>query len=296
MDEIDLFILRQLFENSRITYRELSNQLGDMSISAIHKRINNLVDIGAIKEFISRPSMLAMKYIWIRIWGISNVTSSMEETIQILGQHENVESIGLGGGKFLNVVGHLRNISEMQSFSTFVTTTAKIKDPIIGIVNYDYITVPEPLTNLDFKIIKSLHHDSRKPISDVSDEVGLSAKTVKKRIDRLTENKLVKFTVQWRPMINEGITTLYDIHLREDMEISSTVRHIQKKYEKNLVFCYSFSNLVNRIALETWSRTAAESYQLQNDLHNEGFTDLSPRIIISGDYFETWLDQLIRSK
>ena len=97
-------------------------------------------------------------------------------------------------------------------------------------------------------------------------------------------------------MINEGITTLYDIHLREDMDIASTVAHLKKKFSKNLIFCYSFSNLINRIAFETWARTANESSKIEESLQNEGFKDIIPRVLISGDYFDTWLDQLVRSK
>ena len=120
-----------------------------MSVSAIHKRVNGLIELGALHGFITRPSMIAMKFIWIRMWGISSA-KSMSETTKILGQHENVESVGVGGGKFINIIGHLRDISELQSFSSFVANTAKISNPIIGIVNYDYVTVPEPLTSLDF--------------------------------------------------------------------------------------------------------------------------------------------------
>jgi DNA-binding Lrp family transcriptional regulator len=45
MDEIDLIIVRKLLENSRLTYRELAT-IFDMSVSAMHKRIKNLVDDG----------------------------------------------------------------------------------------------------------------------------------------------------------------------------------------------------------------------------------------------------------
>ena len=41
MDETDLFIIKKLFENSRIPYRDLA-QISNMSVSAIHKRINKL--------------------------------------------------------------------------------------------------------------------------------------------------------------------------------------------------------------------------------------------------------------
>ena len=59
MDEIDLLILRKLLNNSRLTYRELA-EMTNMSVSAIHKRIKNLLDDGIISAFIARPSLIAL--------------------------------------------------------------------------------------------------------------------------------------------------------------------------------------------------------------------------------------------
>lgn len=61
MDEIDLIILRKLVENSRLTYRELA-EITNMSVSAIHNRIKNLVDDEIISTFIARPSPYLLIY------------------------------------------------------------------------------------------------------------------------------------------------------------------------------------------------------------------------------------------
>ena len=55
MDEIDLIIVRELLQNSRLTYRELAD-MTDMSVSAIHKRIRNLEDDGIINAYIAPVS------------------------------------------------------------------------------------------------------------------------------------------------------------------------------------------------------------------------------------------------
>ena len=48
MDEIDFFLLKKLVGNSRLTFRELAD-MTDLSVSAIHKRINKLVEAGIIE-------------------------------------------------------------------------------------------------------------------------------------------------------------------------------------------------------------------------------------------------------
>jgi DNA-binding Lrp family transcriptional regulator len=122
MDEIDFIILKKLLENSRVTYRELS-EIFDMSVSAIHKRINNLVEDGIIDGFIARPSIIALKYLWVLIFGTSKA-KSMESVRKELGQHESIKALAMAGGKFLYISAYLRNISELQEFSSYVSETA----------------------------------------------------------------------------------------------------------------------------------------------------------------------------
>ena len=121
MDEIDLIILRKLSKNSRLTYRELA-EMTNMSVSGIHKRIKSLEDDGIINAFIARPSVIALKCLWVLIFGTSNA-KSIDAVSKELGQHESIFYIVITGGKFLYVAGYLRDISELQDFSAYVPRT-----------------------------------------------------------------------------------------------------------------------------------------------------------------------------
>jgi len=294
MDEIDLIIIKKLFVNSRLTYRELA-ELTDMSVSGTYKRINKLVDDGIISAFIARPSVIALKYLWVVIFGSSNA-KSMDAVCQELGQHECVVSTAIGGGKFLITVGFLRDISELQDYSGYVSKTAQISEPTIGIINVPYMTTPEPLTTIDYKILKTLNKDARKPITDIADDVGLSAKTVRKRLDRMIENNLATLTIQWKPLYKESFITIFNLILNEGTDIFSKIQHINQKYSQNVVICFSYSNIPNLITLETWAKTAQESQRIQEELQTEGFKDVIPQIALSGDYYDCWIDQLLRTK
>ena len=148
MDEIDLSLIKMLVANSRIPYRDLAD-MSNMSVSAIHKRINKLIEDGVISAFIARPSIIALKYLWIVIFGTSKARSLADMSKEI-GDHENVERIAIMGGKFVYIVGFLRDISELQDFSNYVSNTAQIIEPTVGILNVRYVTTPESLTTIDY--------------------------------------------------------------------------------------------------------------------------------------------------
>ena len=293
MDETDFFLLKKFLENSRVTYRELAD-LTDMSVSAIHKRIKSLEGGGFINAYIARPSFIALKYLLVLIFGTSNA-KSMDALSKELGQHESIFYIGITGGKYIYISAFLKDISELQEYSTYVSNTAQISEPTIGIVNMPYLTIPEPLTSIDYKILKTLNKDARKPITDIADDVGLSAKTVRKRLDRMIGNYLASFTIELT--VHKIIfLTVFHVYLNEGTSMNSTIQHINQKYSKNIVYCLSYSNIPNFLTLHTWAKNTQESQRIQEELQKEGFKDVIPHIFLSAKWYDCWVDQLLRSR
>ncbi len=294
MDEIDFIILKKLLENSRVTYRELA-EIVEMSISGIHKRIDKLVEDGIIDGYIARPNITTLKYLWVLIFGTSNARS-IDAVKKELGQHESIKAIAMAGGKFLYISAYLRNISELQEFSSYISETAHISEPTIGIINMPYITTPERLTTIDYKILRSLNKNSRKSITDVTDDTGLSAKTVRKRLDRMIENKLAEFTIELRLLAKDCFVTIFHLFLNEGTNMNSTLQHINEKYSLKFSHCLSYSNIPNFITLHTWAKTPQDSQKIHKELQTEGFKDIIPHIFLSVKYYDCWLDQLLRTK
>ncbi|MFW9825827.1 MAG: winged helix-turn-helix transcriptional regulator [Candidatus Thorarchaeota archaeon] len=293
MDETDFYLLKNLLENCRMTYRELSD-ITNMSVSAIHKRIKSLEDEGIINTYRARPSLSALKYLLVLIFGKSN-TKSLDALSQELGQHESIYRVAITGGKYLIISSFLRDISELQEFGSYVSRTAQISEPTIGIVNASYRTFAEPITSIDFKILKSLNRDARKPITDIADGLGISAKTVRKRLDRMIDDDLIDFSLEWSVQ-KVSLTTIFQIYLNEGTSIRSTIQHINDKYSENFSYILDYSNIPNFITLFTWAKNAQESQKIQEELQTEGFKDIIPRIYLSAKWYECWVDQLLRSK
>ncbi len=296
MDDIDLIILKKLMENSRVSYRELA-ELNNMAVSTIHKRINKLIEDEVILGFIARPSAIALKYLSVSIFGTS-IAKSLDSMTLELGQHENTSFISICSGKYLGVFGLLRDISHLRDYSAYVSKTAQINDPIIGIIDIPYMTEPEPLSTIDYKILKSLNKDARKPVTDIADDAGVSTKTVKKRLDRMIENNLVDFGFNWADNAENNLTTAFSIYLREGTGINSTIQHLYQKYSKNVIACLSYSNIPNFISMYTWTRNTQESHAIQEKLEDEaeGFQEVIPHLALFTKFYDCWVDQLLRTK
>ena len=293
MDEIDFIILKKLLENSRVTYRELG-EIINMSVSTVHKRVNKLVEEGIIDGFIARPSVISLKYLWVLIFGTSSA-KSMGDVSKELGQHESIKAIAIAGNKYFYISAYLRNISELQEFSSYVSKTAQMAEPTVGIINMPYITEPEPLTQIDYKILRSLNKDSRKSITDITDDTGLSPKTVRKRLDRMIENNLAEFIIELRLLYKDCFVNIFHLFLNEGTNMNSALNHINEKYSQNFSHCLSYSNIPNFITLHTWAKTPQDSQKIHKELQTEGFKDIIPHIFLTAMYYDCWLDQLLRT-
>ncbi len=294
MDETDILILKNLIYNSRLTFRELA-ELTNMSLSAIYKRIKYLEDDNIINTYIARPSIFALKYLVVIIFGTSNA-KSLDAVSNELGKHECINNVGIAGGKFLYCSVFLKNMSELQDLSSFVSRTGQISEPTVGIVNIPYMTTHEPLTSTDYKILKTLNRDARKSTVDVADDTGFSVKTVKKRLDRMVENNLAEFTIEWTPLAENSFISVFHLVLNEGTDINSKTQHISENYSLNMISCTNFSNIPNLIILATWTKTARDSQQIQEKLQTEGFKNIIPYIILDSKNYDCWLDHFINTK
>ena len=294
MDEIDLLLVKKLLQNSRLTYRALA-EISNLSVSTVHKRMQNLIEDGTINAFVARPSIIALKGLWVSAMGISSA-KSMDIISKELGSNENINFVAIASGKFLYVVGFLRDISELQNFSSFVSKTSQIKDLTVAILNVPYPVAPEVLSALDYQILKQLNRDSRKTISEIADLVGSSAKTVKKHLNYMIENNLASFTIEWTPKAENNFMTIFHLTLLENTNKQEVIGHLYQKYAKNLAYCLSFSNLPNTITMHTWAKNSHESQKIQEELQTEGFDDIMPRIVLYASYYDCWLDQMLRIK
>ena len=127
------------------------------------------------------------------------------------------------------------------------------------------------MTSVDYKIIKSLRQNARKAVVDIADETGLSAKTVKKQIDSMLENQLIRLTWEWNPIYENCIVTVFTLHLADGMDLRKQFQHLYKKYSKNIVVAFSYSNIPNILTMEVVTSTQFQSQKIQQDLQAEGY-------------------------
>ena len=130
MDTTDLVLCQLLLSNSRLSYRELADRL-NLSVTAVHNRIQNLVESGIIRKFTAKLGT-GLNAIHVLVFGNSRIYSDRELSTK-LQQHGSIYWLAIGGGNFLYVGAYLRNISELESLVSYIKKEAGMLEPMVGL-------------------------------------------------------------------------------------------------------------------------------------------------------------------
>jgi DNA-binding Lrp family transcriptional regulator len=304
MDETDVRLIQMLFVNSRTPFRDMANQL-EISVQAVHRRVLNLIDTGTIDRYRTIPSEGA--------WGAMNVfhygrseASSLEDVIEKLGENEFVYAVIVCSGNMVYVSSYMKNINDLSGLTDFFRRVAQVSDPQVALnpIMGGYVSkIPknlEPLRELSYqelRIIGALHKDSRKPTSEVAKELNISPRTVNRNIEKMMEEKLIEFSISFRPYVEGDFITLMHVMLEDNTDKNLVIAQLIKKCGPSIIFFLPFTNLPEEVLAITWSKTTKDLDELQRKICDDDLVcSTNSNLVYRVDYFETWQDRGIFEK
>jgi DNA-binding Lrp family transcriptional regulator len=292
MDEADITLILTLLANSRTPYQELARRL-NLSVNAVHKRVQALIDEGVIQGFTARPHLIVLGAMDVMIYGKSN-TASIRDTMKTLSENDSIYWVAVASGNYLYVGCYLRNIGELEHTAEFIREKGKMPEPKVGVINWGtgaYKAPENTLDALDWQIIYQLRDNSRKPLADIAEVLNASAKTVRRHLDRMIDNYYIDLSLRWFPDKGNDIITLFHVKTAAGKRIDPV--DVAKRYYPNILYTMIFSNLPGEYILATWTRNMKELKELGNRIDGEvGFDSVWPSILYTGEIFPTWRDKL----
>ena len=297
MDKTDVILCQLLLANSRLSYRELGEKL-NLSVTAVHNRIQNLIELGIIRKFTAKLSLLAKNSIHILIYGASKA-NSIRDLNPKLQQNQSIYWLAVSGGNVLYVAAYIKNITELDGLVRFVKDTAQISEPTVGLTISPMppsMKIPKnlqtSLCELDYKIVRSLKDDSRKPTSQIAEELCVSTKTVRRRLKRMEDNFLVSLSMDWFPDASNDIISVFHIQTKPDADPNAATA-IWMKHYPNVLFYWGFSNIPNNYLFMAWTPTTKELRDLRENFEKEpAIQSVSANIMYTGYIFPSWMDEI----
>ena len=244
-------------------------------------------------------SAFAQNAIHVFIYGNSK-TNSVSNLKSKLEKQGSIYWLAVGGGNVLYVGAYLKSLSDLEPLVRFVKETAEMPEPTVGLtgspvpahIKNAKINPDVKLCELDYKIIRSLQNDSRKATSVVAEELGVSTKTVRRRLTRMVNNYLIQFSIEWYPDASNDIMSIFHVNLKDDANPNAPNLILQKHYP-NTIFYWSFSNIPGSYVFMVWTPTTKELKDIRESMEQEpAIKSVAPNIIYTGYIFKNWRDQI----
>src|SRR4030067_2864892 len=254
MNDTDRKLMLLMYEDPRMPLREVEKRLG-ISRQAVSHRLQVLKKAGVFKDIKAAISNYYLDGVAVAIWGRSK-TSSLDEALDRLGESEFTTRVTVAGGNELYIFGYLKRASELSDYVEFVKNAAEMPELTVGLpcygdginpICFDGGQLPKEsykrLTPIDLRIIASLQEDARKPIAEIAESVGVSAKTVRRRLEGMRRDGSLDFDSPRDLPSGEDMLTILYIDLRRDVDKVRTARRLLSIDPLHLQVFRSYGNL-----------------------------------------------------
>jgi Lrp/AsnC family leucine-responsive transcriptional regulator len=261
LDLKDWKILYELDRNSRQSFKDLAKKVG-LSKDSVFYRVKRLQKTGVIKRFHTLVNIGKLGYMSFRFFlKLHNTSSRKEKEIlnYLMSQRRVGWMVSVEGNWDINVWLVCKSIKELDDFwrdfydryANYIENkwlsifTEIIYYPracfLPNLKNHNHFTfVTQPsethVDRIDFEILKLLVLDSRTPIIEIANKLGLSTKTVSQRIRKLERTKVIAGYVTMIDLEKIGYL-YYRMHIR--------LHNVDKaKEEEFRTFAYHHPNIV----------------------------------------------------
>ncbi len=297
MDLIDLELIEILQDDPRASYREMADRF-NLSVNSVHKRIQHMIDLGIIHSFIATLGPAVERYTIATACGMTS-SRDPERTISELGKNEHTLQIVEATNDFIYLQWSLKDISELDDLIAFAKDVGGIEAPQVF-----FTKVPVPpgsenvkLSGTDYRIIDALMTDSRRPLKEVSEELGVSQKTIRRRLAKMEQERSIHLTTRIVPTTVQEILCFYHVSLEEGTDRRKAGSYLREKYVDNLLYVQSVDNLPYYLMLHFWTKTMKDLKEIRTSLAGEEFIEsFFVNIFYDVHNFDTWREDLVRKR
>ncbi len=299
MDEVDRKLLLLLLEDPRVREQELAVKLG-ISRQSVHRRMQELSKLGMFKAVKASLSTDYIGGVAVSICGRSN-SGSIADTLERLGESELTGGVMVLGGNELHVGGYLKNISELDGYVDFVKHAAEMPDPIVALPSlgegmnpdsYDGARLKpgfKAVTPLDLRIIASLVDDARKPVGEISKSLGVSPKTIRRRIERMKSHGVLDYSFPADASMGEDIYNLVRIRLRSGADKLIVARRLYSIDRVHIDLVRGYSNMPDLLIGHVCSDKMSDIRRILEEFEkDEDVLTVTPNIVYVERQYPTW--------
>lgn len=226
----------EVTRNCRTSYESLSLKTG-LSANAIKNRVTSLLENGTISRFSIAFHAAMIDAEFFMAFVITDGTEDIDEFVKRMGENPMIGHISLlasaSGGAYL-VWGQYIGSSMLSELRMFLQSPPEVTDVELHTI-LGRFGKKMKLANLHLRILAQVQKDPRATISDIANECGLAAKTVRRAIREVSEGEGVVFSARIDMAAGKLVNFYVRFEWKEDeTTLSDIVNWLREKYAVEL--------------------------------------------------------------
>jgi DNA-binding Lrp family transcriptional regulator len=307
LDEVDIRLLKALERNPRASYHELGKSLG-ISAPSVQKRAVELERSGRVQKCVAylHPDAFG-SYLAIVQGHCKGVLT--KRSVRMIGEHGTVRSLAYGAMNQVIAITIRRNGTELAELMSIMSEGCGIENLQAFLLGDSYFLgenvkerftsknvrqAPPELKRSDYRIILALKQNARKSIADIAKEVGISSKTVRRRLNRLIESNVIEFKVLKTPRSDQDIYFYINMALTSRSRKGTFFERLRKDFHQELDRVAFFDNPPKAVFVDGFVMTIEEFQSIVDRVAALPEVEtVTPNIVLKSYYFDTNLDKML---
>ena len=251
LDGIDLKILNLLAKDGRLSYRSIGLTIG-LTTKSIKSRVDRMLEAKVIERFLARvnPSVIGYKQIYALALRKNKVNQELLDRINLVGDIQYQFEV-MGG-----VIGFDIAIKEGTEDKIDLLLNS-LKPALLGLIRSRNREVTQNLTQTDYTIMKQLIKNPRMEIGDITAATAISPKTIRRRLDKMTRNHVLEFSIQPNPDAMKGYIVFFlDVRVKDRSNHQKVLQKIYEELHEHFMLSSDMSNQEDSIGLLLGSEDA----------------------------------------
>lgn len=288
LDKIDLTILATLSRDSRTSYNSIGALIG-LTSKSVKARVNNMIRSGVIETFIVRVNPSAFGYRTAQVLISAKIGITKEEVILHIKQ-------------FGALVYHVHHMGKTSVAALIINKSWDdnliiqslndcLRPATVSSIAISEQSISMSLSDTDLRIIKCLlQSGARTEISEIAKEIGLSEKTITRRLTKMKEGRLLEFSLQCDPAAMIGYIQFALPIIVMKQHRSSIVERIFAEFQENILYAPSIIDPNDWLVFVLFAENVFKVDSVLTKVESfEGVKSVDIYILIKWQYYDDWI-------
>lgn len=206
----------------RFSFGKIASEL-NLDEATVRKRFQRLHDVGLLRDwwFKINPNFLQMNH--CHLWIDLLPPSSKQEVISKIRLMPGIISICNYYGNNLKIVICYTDEFELKKQIQLISRIANSENVLRKDIEYPRCVDNRQLTLRDLMMLKAFEHQPMKPYTAVAQELGVSTKTVKRRMKKIAQSKAISIVPRVNWSLVEGSIIVHALVLHSAVDYANTL-------------------------------------------------------------------------